>query len=96
MSVGGCRATKMAAAAGKAHHEVKTQFCTKEGLYKQLKLADYSRPIRLVNNASNMVPVRLSFVTIKGGSETESEEKIAYNVGRDMYFYNFCGVRKVH
>lgn len=86
-----------AAAAGKAQHgnEVKTQFCTKEGVYRVLKLSDYSRPIRLPNNSPSNIPVRLSFVTLKGGPDGESEDKIAFNVGRDMYFYNFRGVKKV-
>lgn len=83
----------VAAAAGKAQHgtEVKTQFCTKEGIYRALKLSDYSRPIRVPNN----IPVRLSFVTLKGGADGDSEDKIAFNVGRDMYFYNFRGSKKV-
>lgn len=86
-----------ASAAGKTHHgsEIKTQFCTKEGCYRALKLSDYSRPVRLANNAPNNIPVRLSFVTIKGGNEGECEDKIAFNVGRDMFFYNFRGSKKV-
>ena len=81
-----------AAAAGKTHHgnEIKTQFCTKEGKYKVLKLSDYSRPIRVANN----IPVKLSFVTLKGESDGENEDKIAFNIGRDMFFYNFRGVKK--
>ena len=86
-----------AAAAGKTHHgnEIKTQFCTKEGCYRALKLSDYSRPIRLANNTPNSIPVRLSFVTLKGGTEGDCEDKIAFNVGRDMFFFNFRGAKKV-
>lgn len=87
-----------AAAAGKSTHcgnEIKTQFCTKEGLYKALKLSDYSKPIRLANNTPNNVPVRLSFVTIKGSADEECEDKIVFNVGRDMFLYNFRGINKV-
>ncbi|XP_065661867.1 dystrophia myotonica WD repeat-containing protein [Hydra vulgaris] len=85
-----------ASAAVKAQHnsEVKTQFCTKEGCYKSLKFSDYSRPARLANNASNNIPVKLSFVTLKGVPEGDCEDKIAFNVGRDMYFYNFRGTKK--
>ena len=85
-----------AAAAGKTHHgnEIKTQFCTKEGKYRVLRLSDYSRPM---NNTPNNIPVKLSFVTLKGGgdSDGDNEDKIAFNVGRDMFFYNFRGVKKV-
>ena len=73
--------------------EVKTQFCTKEGCYKLLQLSDYSRPIRQPNGQPNNVPVRLSFVTVKDGNECE--DKVAFNVGKDMFFYNFRGVKKV-
>ena len=86
------------AAVGKTHHgsnDVKTQFCTKEGCYRSLKLSEYSRPVRLANNAPNNIPVRLSFVTIKGGNDDDCEDKIAFNVGRDMFFYNFKGAKKV-
>ena len=85
-----------AAAAGKTHHgnEVKTQFCTKEGCYRALKLSDYSRPVRLANNAPNNIPVRLSFVTIKGGNDGDCEEKIAFNVGRDMFFTTLEGIKR--
>ncbi|XP_066928525.1 WD repeat-containing protein 20-like [Clytia hemisphaerica] len=84
-----------AAAAGKTHHgnEIKTQFCTKEGKYRVLRLSDYSRPM---NNTPNNIPVKLSFVTLKGGgdSDGDNEDKIAFNIGRDMFFYNFRGVKK--
>eukprot|EP00794_Sanderia_malayensis_P020037 gene20037-22003_t len=74
--------------------EVKTQFCTKEGCYKLLQLADYSRPLRPATGPGppNNIPVRLSFVTLKDG--TECEDKIAFNVGKDMFFSNFKGVKK--
>jgi len=86
-----------AAAAGKTHHgnEIKTQFCTKEGRYKVLKLSDYSRPIRLPNYTPNNIPVRLSFVTLEGGEDGECQDRIVFNVGRDMYFYSFRGAKKV-
>ena len=82
------------AAARNLSNEVKTQFCTKEGCYKLLQLSDYSRPLRPSSGPPNSVPVRLSFVTVKDG--TECEDKIAFNVGRDMFFCNFRGVKKVY
>lgn len=80
------------AAARNPLNEVKTQFCTKEGCYKLLQLSDYSRPLRPSSGPPNSVPVRLSFVTVKDG--TECEDKIAFNVGRDMFFCNFRGIKK--
>ncbi|XP_065061474.1 WD repeat-containing protein 20-like isoform X1 [Rhopilema esculentum] len=80
------------AAAKNLQNEVKTQFCTKEGCYKLLQLSDYSRPLRPSSGPPNNVPVRLSFVTVKDG--TECEDKIAFNIGRDMYFSNFRGIKK--
>lgn len=86
------------AATGKSNPgcEVKTQFCTKEGFYRSLKLSDYSRPSRLATNSPNNVPVRLSFVSLKLRQDSnEEEEKVAFNVGRDIYFFPFYGTRKV-
>ena len=73
--------------------DIKTQFCTKEGCYKLLQLSDYSRPLRPSSGPPNNIPVRFSFVTLKDG--TDCEDKIAFNVGKDMFFSNFKGVRKV-
>lgn len=73
--------------------ELKQQFVTKEGVYKLMTLSEYSRPNKMPYSAQQCHPVKVSFVTVKepGGCN----DRIAFNVGRDLYFYIYKGVRKV-
>ncbi|CAG0914426.1 unnamed protein product [Notodromas monacha] len=75
--------------------EIKTQFSTREGIYKRINLAEYSKPIRIPYNTQPgaSTPVRVSFVTIPDSSA--NDEKICFNVGRDLYVYPYKGIRKV-
>ncbi|XP_071962860.1 WD repeat-containing protein 20-like isoform X1 [Antedon mediterranea] len=82
----------MAASDGSGKDEVKTQFTTREGLYKLMTLSEYSRPTRAPYNVQCCHPVKVSFVVVKDGSG--SNEKICFNVGRELYFYLYKGVRK--
>lgn len=73
--------------------ELKQQFATKEGVYRLMTLSEYSRPNKMPYSVQQCHPVRVSFVTVKepGGCN----DRIAFNVGRDLYFYIYKGVRKV-
>ncbi|XP_031565691.1 WD repeat-containing protein 20-like isoform X2 [Actinia tenebrosa] len=72
--------------------ELKQHFVTKEGVYKLMTLSEYSRPNKMPYSAQQCHPVKVSFVTVKepGGCN----DRIAFNVGRDLYFYIYKGVRK--
>ncbi|KXJ17504.1 WD repeat-containing protein 20 isoform X2 [Exaiptasia diaphana] len=72
--------------------ELKQQFVTKEGVYRLMTLSEYSRPNKMPYSVQQCHPVRVSFVTVKepGGCN----DRIAFNVGRDLYFYIYKGVRK--
>lgn len=73
--------------------ELKQQFVTKEGVYRLMTLSEYSRPNKMPYSVQQCHPVKVSFVTVKepGGCN----DRIAFNVGRDLYFYIYKGVRKV-
>ena len=83
----------MAAAESGGKDEVKTQFATREGTYKLMTLSEYSRPTRVPYNVQCCHPVKVSFTSINDGSGCN--EKICFNVGRELYFYPYKGVRKV-
>lgn len=64
--------------------EIKTQFCTREGEYHLLPLCEYGRPNRTGYNTQANTPVKVSFI----------QDKICYNVGRELYIFNYKGVHK--
>jgi hypothetical protein len=78
--------------------EIKTQFVTREGYYKLMTCAEYSRPNRLgYTTQSNNTPVKVSFVAINDTNNTTNNttDRICFNVGRELYVYNYKGVKKV-
>lgn len=79
---------------GSIKEEIKTQFITREGIYKLLSLSEYSRPNRAAFTGVSNTPVKTSFVTHKESAVTVSD-KICFNVGKELYVYNYKGVRKV-
>lgn len=83
----------MASGRGAAGQEIKQHFATKEGCYRLLDLSVYSRPTKIPYSAQQCHPVRVSFVTVK--DQGGCNERIAFNVGRELYFYIYKGVRKV-
>ncbi|XP_022094151.1 WD repeat-containing protein 20-like [Acanthaster planci] len=82
----------MAASEGGGRDEVKTQFGTREGTYKLMTLSEYSWPSRAPYNVQCCHPVRVSFTSVEDGSGCN--DKICFNVGRELYFYPYKGVRK--
>ncbi|XP_067239450.1 WD repeat-containing protein 20 isoform X1 [Chanodichthys erythropterus] len=84
---------KMAAeGGGKEANEIKTQFTTREGVYKLLPNSEYSRPNRVPFNSQGSNPVKVSFVNVN--DQSGNGERICFNVGRELYFYIYKGVRK--
>ncbi|XP_043403796.1 WD repeat-containing protein 20 isoform X6 [Chelonia mydas] len=86
--------SKMAAeGGGKEMNEIKTQFTTREGLYKLLSHSEYSRPNRVPFNSQGSNPVRVSFVNVN--DQSGNGDRLCFNVGRELYFYIYKGVRKI-
>uniref|UniRef100_A0A4W5RLW7 WD repeat-containing protein 20 n=1 Tax=Hucho hucho TaxID=62062 RepID=A0A4W5RLW7_9TELE len=79
---------------GKEMNEIKTQFTTREGVYKLLTHSEYSRPNRVPFNSQGSNPVKVSFVNVN--DQSGNGDRICFNVGRELYFYIYKGVRKVH
>ncbi|XP_033371191.1 WD repeat-containing protein 20 isoform X6 [Parus major] len=77
---------------GKEMNEIKTQFTTREGLYKLLSHSEYSRPNRVPFNSQGSNPVRVSFVNVN--DQSGNGDRLCFNVGRELYFYIYKGVRK--
>uniref|UniRef100_V5HSI7 Putative wd40 protein dmr-n9 n=1 Tax=Ixodes ricinus TaxID=34613 RepID=V5HSI7_IXORI len=75
---------------GAGKDDLKTQFTTREGTYKVLSLSEYSRPNRVGYNSQSNSPVKVSFVSLPDSSE----ERICFNVGRELYVYMYRGVKK--
>lgn len=78
---------------GKEINEIKTQFTTREGVYKLLTHSEYSRPNRVPFNSQGSNPVKVSFVNVN--DQSGNGDRICFNVGRELYFYIYKGVRKV-
>ena len=88
-----CVLSEMASGRGSANQEIKQHFATKEGCYRLLDLSVYSRPTKIPYSVQQCHPVRVSFVTVK--DQGGCNDRIAFNVGRELYFYIYKGVRKV-
>ncbi|KAF0023266.1 hypothetical protein F2P81_023896 [Scophthalmus maximus] len=73
-------------------NEIKTQFTTREGVYKLLTHSEYSRPNRVPFNSQGSNPVKVSFVNVN--DQSGNGDRICFNVGRELYFYIYKGVRK--
>lgn len=75
-------------------NEIKTQFTTREGVYKVLTHSEYSRPNRVPFNSQGSNPVKVSFVNVN--DQSGNGDRICFNVGRELYFYIYKGIRKVN
>uniref|UniRef100_A0A674N810 WD repeat-containing protein 20 n=1 Tax=Takifugu rubripes TaxID=31033 RepID=A0A674N810_TAKRU len=74
---------------GKEMNEIKTQFTTREGVYKLLTHSEYSRPNRVPFNSQGSNPVKVSFVNVN--DQSGNGDRICFNVGRELYFYIYKG-----
>lgn len=74
--------------------ELKTQFVTREGIYRLITLSEYSRPNRVAyTNIQGSTSVRVSFVTLPDPSG--NGDRICFNIGRELYIFIYKGVKKV-
>lgn len=74
--------------------ELKTQFYTREGIYRLMTLSEYSRPNRVgYQNTQGNASVRVSFVNLPDPSG--NGDRICFNFGRELYVYVYKGVKKV-
>jgi hypothetical protein len=78
---------------GGGKEELKTHFITREGTYRLMPLSEYSKPTRVPYNGQTNTPAKVSFIDVDDGSG--SPDRICFNVGRELYFYVYKGVRKV-
>ncbi len=75
------------------HSEVRDDFTTKEGAYRNVKASQHCRPSRQALFGKELSPVQVSMVSCKGKDGVC--EWIAFNSGKELYFYPFDGVGKV-
>lgn len=78
---------------GGGKDDIKVQFMTREGTYRLMTLSEYSRPNRVAYNGQQNTPVKVSFINVKDPSG--QGDRICFNIGRELYFYMYKGVRKV-
>ena len=79
---------------GGGKDDIKTHFITREGTYRLMPLSEYSKPTRGPYNGQTNTPVKVSFIDVDVEDGT-SPDRICFNVGRELYFYEYKGVRKV-
>ncbi|WAR19269.1 WDR20-like protein [Mya arenaria] len=77
---------------GGGKEEVKTNFVTREGTYRLMPLSEYSKPTRVPYNGQTNTPCKVTFVDLEDGSG--NSDRICFNVGRELYFYVYKGVKK--
>lgn len=79
---------------GGGNEQLKTQFVTREGVYKLLTLATYSRPNRIGYNVQQTnTAVHVSFVSYSDSNG--NDDRICFNIGRELYVFFYKGTKKV-
>lgn len=73
--------------------ELRSEFSTKEGTYKNVKASEHCRPSRQPLFGKELSPVQVSTVSCK--DRDGLCEWILFNSGKELYFYPFEGVGKV-
>lgn len=74
--------------------QLKTQFVTREGIYKLLTLATYSRPNRIGYNVQTNSSVYVSFVSYSDSNG--NDDRICFNIGRELFVFVYKGTKKVN
>lgn len=78
---------------GNCKEQLKTQFSTREGIYKLLTLATYSRPNRIGYNVQGNTSVHVSLVSYSDSNG--NDDRICFNIGRELYVFFYKGTKKV-
>ncbi|RWS01398.1 WD repeat-containing protein 20-like protein [Dinothrombium tinctorium] len=87
--------SSLIASVGCKDDSIKTQFITREGVYKLMTSAEYSRPTRVnYSTQQTSTPVKVSFIAVNDGSN-QKNEKICFNVGKELFVYTYKGIKKV-
>lgn len=73
--------------------ELRTEFATKEGSYKNVKASEHCRPSRQPLFGKELSPVQVSIASCK--DKDGLCEWIVFNSGKELYFYPFEGVGQV-
>lgn len=71
--------------------DVKTQFATREGVYRLMTLSEYSRPNRVGYQPQGQTPPQVCVSLV---SLPEQGERICFNHGREIYVYVYKGTKK--
>jgi WD repeat-containing protein 20 len=74
---------------------VRTHFQTREGVYRLMKLSEYSRPSRTTQNGVGNIPFRVAFVSAPDAYGRRVDDVLSFIVGKELYVYYYYGVRKV-
>ena len=75
--------------------DVRTHFRTREGVYRLMKLSEYSRPTRSPPNGPTTTPFRIAFVSAPDAHNRRVDDLLAFIVGKELYVYYYNGIRKV-
>ena len=78
---------------GSFQSDIRSEFSTKEGVYRNIKASEHCRPSRQALLSKELSPVRVSLVGCKDSDG--HHEWILFNSGKELYFYRFEGVGKV-
>ena len=73
--------------------DIRTEFTTIEGVYKNIKTSEHCRPNRQPLYGKELSSVKVSFVSCK--DKEGPYEWVLFNSGKELYFYPFEGVGKV-
>uniref|UniRef100_A0A6M2DDB7 Putative wd40 protein dmr-n9 n=1 Tax=Xenopsylla cheopis TaxID=163159 RepID=A0A6M2DDB7_XENCH len=79
--------------------DLKTQFATREGTYRVMSSAEYSRPNRVgYSNNQGSSQVKVSLVSLPqeppGNDSLNGGDRICFNFGKELYVYPYKGVKK--
>ena len=73
--------------------DIRTEFTTKEGVYRNIKASEHCRPNRQPLYGKELSSVKVSFASCK--DKEGPYEWVLFNSGKELYFYPFDGVGKV-
>ncbi len=75
------------------HGDVRNEFSTKEGVYRNVRVSEHCRPSRQPLFGKELSQVQVSFVSCK--DKDGLKEWMVFNAAKELYFYPFEGVGKV-
>jgi hypothetical protein len=76
--------------------EIRTHFQTREGVYRLMKLSEYSRPTRTPQNGGQgTTPFRIAFVSARDDYGRRIDDILSFIVGKELFVYHYNGIRKV-